>query len=256
MAFDIPGITFLEKHEKLIIAIVVCATLLYGVSSGLNAWVRHDQTKVDKLQAQVESDKQQVAEAHQQVAQVQAAALADKAASAQEIAAMAAQNATLNANIIARDKATAGQQTVDMHATIPELSQRFASLVPGVDPKDIRIASDSQTVTVGTDTAQKTVAQLELVPQLQSDLKDTQQKVTNLSDEIASLQTYNSALEAEVRTEEKEIGLLEKQLADADKSCQAQVNLEKAKTRRAFLRGFKWGSIFGFIGGIFTGHSL
>jgi hypothetical protein len=34
------------------------------------------------------------------------------------------------------------------------------------------------------------------------------------------------------------------------------VNAEKANSKREFRRGFKWGAITGFIGGLFVGHGL
>lgn len=251
-----PGFLFVERHEKLIIIVVLCLATLWGVSKGFDAWKAHDQANVVALQAQVTSDKTQVALAQQQVAQVQAAAAADKTASAQVIAAVTSQNAALNANIIARNKQTQTQQTADLHASLPVLGQRLPILVPNINPADIQISPDGKTVVIGEDTAQKTVAQLELVPTLQQDLKDAQRENANLTAEIVSLQTYNSALEAETVTEEKEIALLNKQITDADKACQAQIDLEKVKTKKAFLNGLKWGGIFGFLAGLFVGHAI
>jgi hypothetical protein len=254
---NFPGFTFIERHERLIIIVVLCIAALWGVTAGLNAWKAHDQSLATALEAQVAADKQQAAITQQQVVATQAAAAADKASSAQTIAAMSAQNASLANAIASRNKQTQTQQTADLHASLPVLmGQRLPVLVPTVNPADIQISPDGKTVAIGADTAQKTIAQLELVPTLQQDLKDAQQENINLTAEIKSLQTYNAALEAETVTEEKEITLLNKQIADADKACQAQIDLEKVKTKAAFLNGFKWGGIVGFIAGLFVGHAI
>lgn len=252
---DFPGVTFLKSHEKLIIVIILVVAGLHFWSMGLNAWEKHDEKQLAGLQAQVNADKAAAAASDQQrLADAQTAA-ADRASYQQTLAATQAQIAALQAAILARDKATQQQQQTDLHASIPELSARFSSLVPGVNPQDIQISADQKSVTVGTDTAEKTVAQLELVPELQADLKDAQSENTSLQTEIKSLQTYNGALEAEVATDDKEIALLNKELADADKTCQAEVNLEKAKTKKAFMHGLKIGAILGFFGGLFGAHA-
>jgi len=256
MAFDIPGITFLKQHENLLITLILCAALLWGVGKGLSAWQAHDQMQVNQLEKQVADDKAQLAQANQNVAEVKAQAAADKAASAQMVAAMAAQNAALNTAIQARDKQTQTQQQIDLHASIPALSQRFMALVPGINPADMKVAPDAKTVTIGQDTAEKTVAQLELVPQLQQDNKDLQTEIKNMQGELASLQGYNTTLEGVVAAEDKQVALLEKAAADSDKACDAKVALEKAKGRRSFLRGLKIGVVVGFFGGLFASHSL
>ncbi len=256
MAFDIPGLTFLKAHENLLITVIVCIALLWGVSKGLSAWQAHDQMQLNQLEKQVADDKTQLVQASQNVAEVKAQATADKAASAQMVAAMAAQNTALNTAIQNRDKQTQTQQQTDLHASIPALSQRFMTLVPGINPADMKVAPDAKTVTIGQDTAEKTVAQLELVPQLTQDNKDLQTEIKNMQGELASVQGYNTVLEGVVAAEDKQVALLEKAATDSDKACDARVEVEKVKGKRSFFRGLKIGVVVGFLGGLFAGHSL
>jgi|SRR5271157_5763841 len=249
-----PGFAWVKAHEKLLIVAIVVLAGLHFWSVGINEWEKHEQRNVNAMQAQLNADKQASAAADAQRQQDATVAAADKAALQQVISTAQAQNAALIASIQARDKATSTQQQVDLHASITDLSKRFSNLVPGVNPTDIAISKDGNTVTVGTDTAEKTVAQLELVPGLQADLKDTQSQVTNLQSELKSMTTYNSALETLVAVDDKELALLNKQLLDADKSCDAKLGLEQAKTKKAFVKGLKVGGVIGFLAGLFLGH--
>ena len=249
MAFNIPGITFLKDHEKLLVTVVIIVGLLWGTSSVLNQWEKHDQKKLDQLQSQLDDAKKAVAQSNQYVAEVRAQAVADKAASAQMVAAMAAQNASLANAIKNRDAATTHQQQIDLHASIPELGKRLMSLVPEVNPADIKVSPDAKTATIGQDTAGKVVAQLELVPALQQDLKDSQQQTKNVEASLTQVEKYNGTLEKLVAAQDKTIALQQKQIEIADKTCDQRVTVEKDKGRKSFVKGLKIGAILGVIGG-------
>jgi hypothetical protein len=255
MAFDIPGLTFLKAHENLLIAVVLAVVLFSGVSKVLDYKTNHDQKKLDALTAQLQSAIKDADAAKQEVAAGKAEASLDKATNAQLIAALTAQNAALNAAMAARDKATQGQVNVDLHANIPYLGKRFMSLVPGIDGKDIAVSNDAKHVTIGQDTAQKTVAQLELVPTLQADLKDSKQETKNVQTELKSQQNYTAVLEKLSATQDKMIGMQEKEIALADKTCDARVKVADDKGNKKLTKGLKWGVILGFIGGALS-HGL
>jgi hypothetical protein len=136
-------------------------------------------------------------------------------------------------------------------------------LVPGINPADIRVSENGATAQIGKDTAQKTVAQLELVPSLQADNKDLQQEVKNGQDMLVSsekaLESQTKLTEAQqtvISTQDKLTSLLQTEIGKADAVCEAKVNVEKTNTKKAYMKGFKWGLITGFIGGIFTGHTF
>lgn len=183
----VPEITFLKSHEKLIIVIVIVLGALFGIVKGLDAWYSIQKLKTDQLAQQVTTDQQQIASTQQVVAQLQQSAAQDKAALTATVQATTAQNArlsALNASLVAQNlalaKSTAVQQAKDATLTLPQLGTRLEQLVPNVDPKDITISADGKDAAVGTDTAQKVVSQLELVP-------DLQKQNTNLTTENANL---------------------------------------------------------------------
>lgn len=248
------GITWVKTHEKLLITLVVCVAIIWGVFEVKKAWEDHDDkvqnAKLATLTQQATDDKTQAAALDAQRQSDAAAAAADKAQLTTVVNTVIAQNTALQAQMTARDKATTAQQQVDLKSSIGELNQRFSTLVPGVLQTDIVVSADGKTVTVGTDTAEKTVSQLELVPQLQGDLKDEMQTATNLQSEINSLNTYNKALEAEVNTANSQIAILNKSLTDEDAVWQQKLDIANGETKKAYWKGFKTGGIIGFIGGV------
>lgn len=266
---NIPAITFLKEHERLVIVVLVLVFGFWGVGRGLDAVKSYQENKASKLEQQLAQTQQQAAAAQQaaldaktQVLASQTVAAQDKAASAAIIQALSAQNAALNKAMVDRGQQTQKQQQTDLTASIPELGKRFITLVPSANPADIKVAADQKSVTIGEDTAQKTVAQLELVPQLQQDKKDLQTEVDNANKETESVQ---KALNSETRyadteanlvaAQEKFSALLQKTIDQGDKVCDAKIAIEKTNTKKAFMKGFKIGGILGFIAGIFGGHA-
>ena len=270
MAFDIPGITFLEKHEKLLIVIAILVFGVFAFYKGDSMLQKYQEGKLTKMEQELAQTKAESAQAKQDAADAKAqvvvqaqAAAQDKAAAAAIISAVTAQNAALNRAMVDRGKQTQQQQQVDLSSNLPELSKRFLALVPLVNPQGITVAPDEKSVTFDKDSAQKTAAQLELVPQLQQDKKDLQTEVDNSQKEVTGLQ---KALDTESRladlqdrnlaTEEKYAALLQTTIDQGDKVCQQKIDIEKTKGRKSFLKGVVWGGITGFLGGLFVGHGI
>lgn len=270
MAFFDTASTYIKTHERLLIVILVVALLGWVSNKGLNIYEGYEQNKLTSLQAQLDGTKQQAAAAQQSAQDAKTAAQVtaqqanqDKAASAAMISALSQQNANLSNQILQRGKQTQQQQAVDLSASIPELGARFKALVPNVNPADVAVAADGKTVTIGQDTAEKTIAQLELVPSLQADNSDLTQQVKNGQDMLSSSQKalgsqsdLTTAQQKVIDAQDKYNTLLETQLKQSDAVWQEKVDIEKTNTKKAFLKGFKWGAITGFIGGLFAGHAL
>jgi len=252
---------YLLTHEKLIIIILVLAAICWGISKGYDLYDKHDQRQETALQQQLDASKAQLATSNQQIATIQAAATQAQQAAAQDkatatavITAVTAQNAALVKAMNARQQATQQQQQVDLSASIPDLAKRFVTLVPGINPTDIKVAPDEQTVTIGKDTAEKTTAQLELVSQLQQDKKDLQTEVDNGQKEVGSLQ---KALDSEskvvdiqtqlIAAKDVNIALLTKIGTQSDAVCDARIKVEKDNTRHALWKGGKWGTVVGAV---------
>jgi hypothetical protein len=262
--------SYVKTHERLLIVIIIVALLGWGTNKGLNIYGGSEQSKVTSLQTQLDGTKQQAAAAQQSAtdaktaAQVTAAqANQDKVASVAVITALSQQNASLSNQIIQRGQQTQKQQTTDLNATIPELSTRFKSLVPNVIPTDVVVAADGKTVNIGQDTAEKSIAQLELVPSLQADNSALTTQVKNGQTELDSLQktldSQSSLTDAQAKViaaQDSYATLLATEQKQSDAVWQGKLDVEKTNTKKAYLKGFKWGAITGFIGGLFAGHAL
>lgn len=244
-----PGLTFLKNHEKPIIIIILCLAVFHVAGMGINAYQSYERTKLNQYEQQLAANAAALAQNAQDIAGLKTQGATEKAADAQIISAVTAQNAALNKIMADREAATKTQQQTDLHATIPQLSQRFMSLVPGIDLNDIKVAPDAKTVTIGQDTAEKTVAQLELVPQLQQDKKDLQTQITGMQKSLDAEMQYTNTLEKTLTAEDKQITMLENQLSTSDKACQAKLDIEKANTAKAYGKGTTFGSVLGAIGG-------
>ena len=96
-------------------------------------------------------------------------------------------------------------------------------------------AVDASTVSLPIDAARTDVAQLDTLPVVEAQLTTE-----------TSLAASQQALI---------VGLQQTQ-ADKDKVCQAQIADLKVKSKRSFLRGFKYGFLTGITLGIYAGHSL
>ena len=82
------------------------------------------------------------------------------------------------------------------------------------------------------------------------------EEVPTLTANVASLQTELNNDTTIINKQQQVIAQLNTDLIDEKKSHVADVNIEKAKAKRSFLRGFKFGAVAGFVGGLFVGYHI
>ncbi len=216
-------IALVKTHERIIVVGLAAFVLIHLGSKGLDSWVSHAQTKATQAATIVKTD-----DAATKAIQAQLTALQ---------ATVSTQNTILAKQIAQRTQTTQQQQTIDKTLPPADLASRWKALLGianGIDP------ATGQQFTVSQSAAVSTLAQLEEVPTLTANNAALQTELTNEQ----SVNAKQTVL----------IGSLNKDLADEKKSHVEDVKLEKAKTKRAFLRGFKVGAVVGFIGGLFVGH--
>src|SRR5258707_5501493 len=107
---DIPGITFLKQHERLIIALVLATLAFIGYGKYLNYADTRDQRNATAAQQKVQQDAEQNAQVVQQVQQM----IKDNQAFAASV--LATEKQLLNAQA-QPDAAATKQQAVDL--TLP-----------------------------------------------------------------------------------------------------------------------------------------
>ena len=233
-------IAFFKAHERLLIILAVLFVGFHGYSKYLDSQASKKDSQLAALTQVLDQAKAQASTAALQ---------ADSAAAAYQKAldSVQAQNVALLASNVRSQAALAKQQTADRSTlALPDVVQRWQSLVP-LQPNDL---AQSPAGTVVSDSGVRaTVAQLEAVPALTAQLSDESKIASN----DQSLLTQQTGLTTALQTQ---VSALNVELTDQSKQCAAQVALEKVKTKRAFIRGFRWGLITGFVGGLFTGHAL
>lgn len=205
---------WLKTHERLII-IVIVAFVMYRAGQGIeNMWIRHDDHIAAAATVKVVDDTATNKSVADQLAELKAS---DQA-----------QTAALNSKLQDAVSALAKQQAQDSAATQQQILDRWKLLVP-IKPGSIQSSGNTDTIT--PDAATQTVQALETIPVLESQVSDLNAKLL-IDDGIIGKQ------------DDLIVGL-NKQIVDEKASHVADVNLEKAKARKSFLRGFKYGFVAG-----------
>lgn len=220
----IPAVTFVEKwialvkaHEKLVLILVAAFLSFHFYGSALTAWVNHD----EKVQA--------IDQAKAKALMQQNALIAQQ--SAELIAAVKASNAALAQAAQQRAEQTKANQVADQSLPLPQLGQRWVSLL-NVGPAEIAAQPDGS-MKVSDTASRTTVEQLEVIPQLKQDLAGAQQTTQN-NQKVIDQQTTQIASDKTT-------------IAANDKACQDQINTLKADKKKSFWRGSKFGSIVTII---------
>lgn len=137
-------------------------------------------------------------------------------------------NAKIDALMRQRALDTQKQKRIDDQAQSVVVAQRIAELLK-VKPEEITVSPLDKTLTLSNQAAHVNVNALE-------DLKQANADVLDLSTKLGACNTLS---------DQRELTLSAEHTAHVD-----DVNLERAKTKKAFWHGFKWGAAVGFIGGI------
>ena len=219
-------VTFIKGHEKLIVIIGLGALLFHFGEKGLSAWENHDKRIANIAQQKVDTD----AAANQTLATELANLKLE----------IAAKNLQLEAQIAASKQKLVVQQKIDANLPLPELSNRWISLL--ALPADSITPKPDGTIAITTDAAHTTVNEIEKVGPLTEQLLDTQNELKGCS--VLSAKKDDA------------ITGLNKQLTDEQAARKDDQKLAAVKQKRAWMRGFKVGAIVGFIGGVFIGHGV
>jgi hypothetical protein len=216
---------FVKAHEKLILIATVAGVLLAGgiaVSNRVHEYLDDKHTE-----AQTQANNQIAQQAEQ-----------NKALAAQ-VALMQAQytqmTQTLEKAITAQKQVVVIQQKKDDAMPPVELSKRWEDLVQ-VPTGSITPQTDGK-IGVSVDAAHKTVSQLEVVPQLKS--------------EVAGVRQELGACNTLVAKKEEQITGINKSLQDEKDGRAADAKVAKDKERKSFWKGFKTG--VGVVVGIVAG---
>jgi multidrug efflux pump subunit AcrA (membrane-fusion protein) len=227
------GLTWLQKHERLFLALMVTLAIVFLGNKWLSKVAANDQAKAiaaqQVLTQQQATDRQLAIQVQQSTAQYQAL-----------ITTLSQENAQLASAIQNRTVVLQQQQATDKTLTLPALGNRWSDLAQ-LQPGDLT-ATDSG-ITVTPQAARSTVVQLEQVPVLTQNLKDETAVANNRQTELTKANDLIGGLNQQVTG-------LNLTLTDKDKACKTEITSVKATSRKGKMQWFLRGLAVG--GGIVT----
>lgn len=223
------GLTWLQRHERIIMALIITVALLLGGNKYLNVVAARDQKQAVIAEKQLDEQKAKDAQLAAQVAQLGTQYQV-------VVSQLSAQNAQIAAAMNNRTVVLQQQQAADKTMPLPDLGKRWASLA-GVPPTDIGASTSGLVV---TDTAARaTVDKLESVPVLTQNLKDETTIADNRQVELGKANNLITGLNTQVTN-------LNTTVTDEDKACTAKVEAVKSQAnkdkRNWFVRGLAIGA--------------
>lgn len=222
------GLTWLQKHERIVIAFMV---LLVGGWLG-NKWIDHSAAK-DKIA--VVADKQDLKDQKVEDKNLANQSQVANAQYQQTVAALTKANAALADAIVARDSALKKQQNADWSMPVPQLASRWQSLVI-MKPDALTVGDHSLTIT--EEGGRQTVSVLEQVPVLTQNLQAQTTIATNKQQELDKANVSIGALTNQVAGLNVEIG-------KANKMYNDDTSLLKADARKGKRNWFVAGVAIG-----------
>lgn len=222
--------TWLQKHERILITVLVLGASLFIGDKFLNLSAARDERAATAaaatLTAQQTTNNQLAAQIAQTVADYKTL-----------VVQLTQQNAQLTANQSQRTIVLQQQVKTDATLPLPDLGNRWAGLA-NIGTSDITATTAGITVT--PQGALSTVTQLEQVPVLQQNLADQKTETANLNTELGASNALTGQLQTQVTN-------LNTTIVDKDKSCKADITAAKAEARKGKLKAFAYGFVAGVV---------
>ena len=219
-------LSWIQRHEKLLIIILVAIFLWFSWGKYVDWQARHDDVAAAIAQTKLE---QQV-EANEKLAQVVAA---NENNYKVLLAQVTSQNQMLANAIATRDITTKKQQEANLTTPLPDLAKRWVQLI-NIPQVEIQPAPLLDHLIVTDNAARTTVNRLEEIPRLEGNLADEQKAHEN---DVSLLKDRDKAvtdLNTQVAGKDAEI---DKQ-AVANKAEQDKLKADARKAKRNwFIRG-------------------
>ena len=220
-----PALTWLQKHERIILVFLVLLAASWLGNHWLNNTAARDKqaatVAAQQLAGQVAKDAQLASQVTQLNTQYQTV-----------IAQLTAQSAQLVAAQQNRTVVLEQQQATDKTMPLPDLGNRWAALI-GVAPTELSASGTG--ITASSTASISTVEQLEQVPVLTQNLKDEATVADNRQQEVDK----GTALVTGLNTQVTGLNL---PISDDKKACVAEVASVKATARKGKLKSFLYGA--------------
>jgi hypothetical protein len=222
-------LSWLQRHERLVLAVIGGLVLWFGVGKIDTLIQNHDHAALQQAQvvAAVQQEKNQALAAQVAEQAAEYKALADK---------VNAQNAALEQANVNLANALIKQQHTDAGLPPTELVARLNTLVPNANAS----ITNGQTTLPQSGTV-AVVQQLEQVPVLTTQLQ-------NKGTELDNAQKLLGTSQGQVTTLTEQVTGLQVKAVDDAKVCAAQIAVVRADARKSKRRWFYAGVVVGFVG--------
>jgi hypothetical protein len=232
-------LSWLQKHERLIVTVLVLLALAWGTSRTLGYLSNQANARATAAEKALEVAKASDAENRARTAQVQ---------SEYEmiVTALQKQNASLAAAVASRQVLLAQNQEENKHLKLPDLAKKWQTLA---NVQDSDISASEAGITLNSAGAVATVNTLERVPVLEADKKDLQQVASNTKQELDKANVVITAQSIEIA------GLQDVQ-SKSNTAHKAEIAAVKAEARKGKVKWFKIGFVVGFVTGAYVGHLI
>jgi hypothetical protein len=221
------GVTWIQKHERVILLALILGTLLFLG----NRWINYS---ADKTHTAATIAVQQLTEQKALNEQIRQQVQQSQTEYQQLVQLMTQENAQLAQAVSSRNTVLVKQQESDKQMPLPNLAKRWQELVPEATD----MAATATGVNLGYDGALATVLQLEQVPVLQGNLKDTQTQCANT-------QAALNKADGLIGTLNDQVTGLNKEAVKQENACKAEIADVKAQARKSkrnwFIAGFAAG---------------
>jgi hypothetical protein len=227
-----------KAHERAIIVVLVLGfgAHMYG------RWIDLESSQKD---AQVAVLTQTVAQDKQSVASLAISTAQAQSQYQMALDAATKANAQLSASLAQETAILTKNRAVDATLPLPQLGQRLQVLVPAATG----VTATSNGLSLDSNSSVAIVQQLEQVPVLVDELKNETQIAANDKSALDAAGTV-------ITDRTAQIAGLNKSLTDQQAHEVAAVAAEKAKTKKAFVKGLKFGFVAGFAAGAWLVHAL
>ena len=209
---------FVKAHEKVLLAIVLCLTLIHFGDKAYSAYG-------DRLKAAAHADQQKIDQLQKSNAKLESDLAALKAA-------VDARAQIDNQKIVAAKNTIVVRQKQDAALPLPELARHWNVDLLHLPPASITPSTNGN-LSVSTDAAHATVNELEKVQPLEEQLVATNDKLQGCTD---------------VRTkQDADIAGLKSTLAEVQHARVDDAKQAKHDQRAAYLKGLKHGIVIGVV---------
>lgn len=223
--------------SHLLALVIVGALVVGGIYFVESKIAAHDEATANKYS-------QILATQTAQTQTLQKQLVTDEANWAQVESQLLAQNAQLTQQISQRNQVVATQVKTDATLSAQDSANRITQQTKAAVGE---VTANGNNVILDLPITRTVVADLDELPVAQQDLADTTRQLANET-------TVATNAQADATDAKKVIVSQTAQLADADKSCKAQIAVVNAKARRSKIKSFLFGAAM--VLGLWAGHSL